>query len=122
MPLPPGLTLDEVNKIDGEGIPEGEILFTEHAGGVEATVEGDVEQPRGVGIGGAAGVVLKTRVQDHLSDELVRGVPGGGGEGLAKAIVGDMGAHVGVDVEVLTVVEELQVEAGGEGVDVEERS
>lgn len=106
MSLPVGLTLEEVNKIDGQGVSEGEIVLTEHAGSVKAAVEGDVEQTGGVGIRRAAGVVLETCVQDHLSDELVGGVPGGSGEGLAKAVVGDMGAHVGVDVKVLTTLEE----------------
>jgi len=95
-----------VNKIDGQGITEGEIVLTEDAGRVKTSIERDVEETRGVGMGGAAGVVLETRVHDHIPDELVCGVPGGSGEGLAKAIVSDMGAHVGVDVKVLTTLEE----------------
>lgn len=81
-------------------------MLTEDAGSVKTTIEGDVEETSGVGIGGAAGVVLKTRVHDHVPDELVCSVPGGSGKGLAKAIVSDMGAHVGVDVKVVTTLEE----------------
>lgn len=53
-------------------------------------------------------------MDDHLCYELVCGVPCGGccfGKGLAEAVVGHVRAHVGVDVEVLAVVEEAEVEA-----------
>jgi len=106
VPLPPGLTLQKVNKINGQGVAERKIGLAEHTGGVEAAVEGHVEQNSRVGIPRAARVVLQARVHDHLGYELVRGVPIWGGEWLAKAVVSDMRAHVGVYVEALTTFEE----------------
>lgn len=99
------------------------IGLAEHARNMEPTVEGDIEQVRLVGIPRATRVVLHTRVEDHLGDELVSGEPSGGREThvvrkrLAEAVIRHMRAHVSVNVEVLAVGEEVKIEASGQVVD-----
>lgn len=93
------------------------VGLAEHAGSVEPTVKGNVEQVSFGWVPCPARVILHARVDDHLGDELVGGEPGGGGErhvignGLAEAVIGYVRAHVSVYVEVLTVSEEAEVEA-----------
>lgn len=78
---------------------------------MKTTIKGDVEEISNVGIPGATRVVLESGVEDHLGKKLVGREPGArSGERLAKAVVGDMGTHVGVNVEVGAITEETQVE------------
>lgn len=123
--LPPrGLRLNVVNQSDGERVALRDVRFTELAGGVEPTVEWDVEQIGNVGIACATRMTLHTRVEDHLGYELMGGEPtvGGGGDGgdlAAEAAICHVGTHVGVDVEVAAVFEKADVKLGRQVVNVD---
>lgn len=80
---------------------------------MEATVEWNVEQVGTARIPGATRVILQACVEDHLGDKLVGGKPRGAGahagKKLAEATVCDVGAHVGVHVQLVAIVEKANV-------------
>lgn len=75
LPPPPLLICYKVHQINRQRVAEPVIGLAEHAGGVEAAVEGDVEQERLIRVPRAARVILEPRVDDHLGYEFVRRVP-----------------------------------------------
>lgn len=122
VPPPPWKTLEVLSELDGQLIPQPKVLLPELARSVKPAVEGDIEDAGRGRVSGPAGVPLKPSVEDHLSDELVGGVPMTGPEdrvnGPSQPSVGNVGAHVGVYVEVAAVTEEAEVELWWQLVDV----
>ncbi|CAA7402613.1 unnamed protein product [Spirodela intermedia] len=123
-PPPGGLIEEEFLELHRQAIALGEIGFPELAGGVEAPVEGNVEDLGNEGVRSPARVSLCSCMEDHLPDELMGGVPAAIGSAefisrcaedeLAEAAVGDVRAHISVYVERAAGIKKREVEPGGQ--------
>lgn len=110
--VPVRLASQVVGEGDRELVTESEIGSAEMARSIETSVERDVEKVGGGGVESAARMAESSRVEDHLSQELMSDKPAAGfaRELPAKAFVGNIRTHVGVDVEGLAVMEKVVVE------------
>lgn len=109
---------EEVEAVVGGGVDSGTV---EEGEGGEGGVEGEEDGVGGGGVGGEAGVVEEAAVEEEVEEVGVGEVPAvGGGVSLgAEAVVGEARAEVAVGRVGGAVTEEVDVELGWEGSDVD---
>lgn len=109
---------EEVEAVLGGGVDGGTVEEGECG---EGGVEGEEDGVGGGGVGGEAGVVEEAAVEEEVEEVGVGEVPAvGGGVSLgAEAVVGEARAEVAVGRVGGAVTEEVDVELGWEGSDVD---